>query len=119
LNNNNGLAAVAPSAIANDMASRPDSAHWPAVDRRRADRRQHERRSRATQPDALAENLAHMCTAREQQTVRLLLRGMTNKQIARALGIAEDTVKKHLQHAYRKLAVPRRALLLAARAQQP
>jgi DNA-binding NarL/FixJ family response regulator len=39
---------------------------------------------------------------------------MTNKQIAQTLGIEEDTVKKHLQHVYDKLAVRRRALVMIA-----
>jgi DNA-binding NarL/FixJ family response regulator len=39
---------------------------------------------------------------------------MTNKQIAQDLHIAEDTVKKHLQHIYRKVGVHRRALLMIA-----
>jgi DNA-binding CsgD family transcriptional regulator len=45
----------------------------------------------------------------------LLTQGMTNKQIANKLGIAEDTVKKHLQHVYKKLGVRRRALLIIDR----
>jgi DNA-binding CsgD family transcriptional regulator len=53
-----------------------------------------------------------MCTARERQTLALLLLGMTNKQIAQDLRIAEDTVKKHLQHIYRKVGVHRRVLLM-------
>lgn len=47
--------------------------------------------------------------------MRLVLRGLTNKQIAQTLGIAEDTVKKHLHRAYKKLGVRRRALLIAER----
>jgi DNA-binding NarL/FixJ family response regulator len=42
----------------------------------------------------------------------LVLLGMTNKQIAQDLRIAEDTVKKHLQHIYKKVGVHRRALLM-------
>jgi len=37
---------------------------------------------------------------------------MTNKQIARQLGIVEETVKKHLQHVYDKFGVRRRALVM-------
>lgn len=51
-------------------------------------------------------------TAREGEAVTLLREGMTNKQIARCLNIGEDTVKKHLQHAFAKLGVHRRALLV-------
>jgi DNA-binding CsgD family transcriptional regulator len=39
---------------------------------------------------------------------------MTNKQIARELGIVEDTVKKHLQHIYDKIGVRRRRVLAQA-----
>jgi two-component system nitrate/nitrite response regulator NarL len=51
-------------------------------------------------------------TTREQQIVILVREGMTNKQIGRELGIAEDTVKKHLQNIYDKIGVRRRALLV-------
>lgn len=115
-------AADAPPAVAYDMASRTDfrgGQQYPAVDRRKADRRQLDRRRQAAQPDLFADHIARTCTSREQETVRLLLSGMTNKEIAHRLAIAEDTVKKHLQHVYRKLGVRRRAVLLAARARQP
>jgi LuxR family maltose regulon positive regulatory protein len=42
--------------------------------------------------------------------------GFTNKEIARRLGIQEDTVKKHLQAVFGKLGVHRRALLALRRA---
>ena len=54
-------------------------------------------------------------TARESQAVEALGRGLTNKQIARKLGIKEDTVKKHLHRAYGKLGVRSRSQLLAER----
>ena len=53
-------------------------------------------------------------TDREMQIVGLVRQGMTNKQIGRELGIVEDTVKKHLQHIYDKMAVRRRALVMIA-----
>lgn len=52
------------------------------------------------------------CTSREREILELVRRGRTNKEIARELGIMEDTVKKHLQHVYTKLGVRRRALLI-------
>ncbi|HKQ16766.1 MAG TPA: helix-turn-helix transcriptional regulator [Steroidobacteraceae bacterium] len=90
---------------------------WPFVERRKNDRRKGDRR----RVDGLnSHNVAHLCTARERQTLALLLLGMTNKQIAQDLQIAEDTVKKHLQHIYRKVGVHRRALLmLEDRARRP
>jgi RNA polymerase sigma factor (sigma-70 family) len=78
---------------------------WPLVERRGSDRRRSDRR----QPKVLS-----TCTPRQRQILTLLLRGMTNKQIARTLGIEEDTVKKHLQHIYDKLEVRRRALVMIA-----
>ena len=76
------------------------------VERRGTDRRKWDRRRGP-------------CTAREQQVLALLLRGMANKQIAQILGIAEDTVKKHLLRAYRKIGVHRRALLIIGVAAPP
>jgi DNA-binding NarL/FixJ family response regulator len=55
-------------------------------------------------------------TKREQEIVAFLRRGLTNKEIARHLGIMEDTVKKHLQSVFGKLGVRRRTLLLLGRA---
>lgn len=51
-------------------------------------------------------------TGREAEIVAQLRQGATNKEIARRLGIQEDTVKKHLQSVYGKLGVHRRALVL-------
>lgn len=50
-------------------------------------------------------------TRRERQIVEHLRRGSTNKEIAQALGIMEDTVKKHLQSVFAKMGVHRRALV--------
>lgn len=50
-------------------------------------------------------------TRREREIVEHLRRGCTNKEIALALGIMEDTVKKHLQSVFSKLGVHRRTLV--------
>ncbi len=42
-------------------------------------------------------------TAREQEIQGLLTTGMTNKMIARELGICEGTVKIHIKNIMRKL----------------
>lgn len=42
---------------------------------------------------------------REVQALRLVARGLANKQIGRALGITERTVKVHLGNAYRRIGV--------------
>ena len=45
---------------------------------------------------------------RELDILRGIARGQANKEIARALGIAETTVKIHVQHILRKLDVSSR-----------
>lgn len=47
-------------------------------------------------------------SAREQEVLRLLSRGATNKEIAAALDISENTVKAHLKSILRKLGVTNR-----------
>ena len=47
-------------------------------------------------------------SAREQDVLKLIARGASNKEIARALDIAETTVKIHVQHILRKLGVSSR-----------
>ncbi|WP_409331017.1 response regulator [Trujillonella humicola] len=44
-------------------------------------------------------------TEREQQVLRLVGRGLANKQIARALGIREGTVKAHLGSVFQRIGV--------------
>jgi pimeloyl-ACP methyl ester carboxylesterase/DNA-binding CsgD family transcriptional regulator len=48
-------------------------------------------------------------TDRELQVLRLLAGGSSNRQIARALGIAEHTVERHAGNLYRKIAARSRA----------
>jgi DNA-binding NarL/FixJ family response regulator len=48
---------------------------------------------------------ADRLSARERQVLRLLAQGMANKQIGRALGISERTVKVHVGHVFRQLGV--------------
>ena len=57
-------------------------------------------------------------TPREQEVLALIARGMSNKLIARELGIAEKTVKTHVGHLLAKLGVADRtqAALYAVRA---
>jgi DNA-binding NarL/FixJ family response regulator len=44
-------------------------------------------------------------SARELQVLRLLAQGLANKQIGRALGISERTVKVHVGNVFRRLGV--------------
>jgi two-component system nitrate/nitrite response regulator NarL len=49
-----------------------------------------------------------LLSAREQEVVRYLCDGLSNRDIARALGLSEHTVKNHLLHIYAKLGVDSR-----------
>ena len=117
MKNTNENADTAPAAAPDTTAGadQPEVLGWPYIERRKVDRRAADRRRQASQPGALLAPESGVCTDRELQIVRLLTQGMTNKQIANKLGIAEDTVKKHLQHVYKKLGVRRRALLIIDR----
>jgi DNA-binding CsgD family transcriptional regulator len=52
-------------------------------------------------------------TAREIQIAALVVRGLTDRSIADALGISYWTVRTHLEHMFRKLEVKNRAALVA------
>jgi two-component system, NarL family, nitrate/nitrite response regulator NarL len=61
----------------------------------------------ATRPAEPADPLAQLST-REQQVLREIARGASNKEIARELCIAETTVKIHVQNILRKLGLSSR-----------
>ncbi len=44
-------------------------------------------------------------TQRESEVLRQMALGLTNKEIAKALGISYETVKEHVQHILRKIGV--------------
>jgi DNA-binding CsgD family transcriptional regulator len=44
----------------------------------------------------------------ELQVLRLVAGGATNQDVARRLSVSEATVRKHLEHVYRKLGVTNR-----------
>lgn len=69
------------------------------------------RRQLEVDPDA---RLTH----REVQIIGYVRRGFANKQIAGALAIRVDTVKKHLRNAYTKLGVHRRSEIITSAAQR-
>ncbi len=52
-------------------------------------------------------------TQRESQIARLLLEGLTNRQIAQLCSITEQTAKDHLKHIYRKMGVHHRTALIS------
>jgi len=53
-------------------------------------------------------------TGRQREIVAWAARGMSNKQIARQLGISPETVKTHLRHVFEREGVHGRMALLAA-----
>ena len=56
-------------------------------------------------------------TARQRDVLRLIVQGMSNKEIARALNLGEGTVKVHMAVLFRKLGVNRRAAVAGVGAQ--
>jgi DNA-binding NarL/FixJ family response regulator len=56
---------------------------------------------------------AAQLSPREVQALRLVARGLANKQIGRVLGITERTVKVHLGNAYRRIGVTDRTAAAA------
>jgi two-component system nitrate/nitrite response regulator NarL len=60
------------------------------------------------QPDLLKR-----LTAREQQIMILVTKGLSNKQIARDIDLTEGTVKMHLHNSYVKTNAPNRTALAA------
>lgn len=56
-----------------------------------------------TQNAPAPEHGGHPLTAREREIQGLITTGMSNKLIARELGISDGTVKIHVKHLMRKL----------------
>lgn len=69
----------------------------------------------AQSPDA---DMLELLSDRELEVLRLMAKGMSNKEIGRALWIGEATVKTHVSHVLHKLETPDRtqAVLTAIRA---
>lgn len=75
------------------------------------------------EPEAQAQeqDAAPQLSPREQEVLREIARGASNKEIARQLSIAETTVKIHVQHILRKLGLTSRvqAAVYASGGQRP
>jgi RNA polymerase sigma factor (sigma-70 family) len=61
----------------------------------------------------IAENVLTVLTDRERQIMRLVSEGLSNKEIAHRLNIADGTIKVHLHHIYQKLEISNRTALAA------
>jgi LuxR family maltose regulon positive regulatory protein len=57
--------------------------------------------------------VAELLSVREKNIMNLIARGKTNKEIARGLGIAPETVKSHVKHIFVKLDVDKRTRAVA------
>jgi LuxR family maltose regulon positive regulatory protein len=68
-------------------------------------------------PTAAVHKLPESLSAREQEILKLLAAGLTNREIADQLVISPETVKKHSASIYAKLAVSNRTEA-AARARE-
>jgi two-component system nitrate/nitrite response regulator NarL len=64
--------------------------------------------SSAPAPIAVTADAGPPLSPREQEVLRQIARGASNKEIARTLDIAETTVKIHVQHILRKLGLASR-----------
>ncbi|MBS0609826.1 MAG: response regulator [Proteobacteria bacterium] len=73
------------------------------------------------EPEAQEQDAAPQLSPREQEVLREIARGASNKEIARQLSIAETTVKIHVQHILRKLGLTSRvqAAVYASGGQRP
>jgi two-component system nitrate/nitrite response regulator NarL len=63
--------------------------------------------------NANPENALAVLTERERQIIRLVSRGLSNKEIGRRLNIADGTIKVHLHKIFQKLEVGNRTALAA------
>lgn len=61
--------------------------------------------ARALLPSAAQPDVSAGLSAREREVLALVAKGMANKQVARALGISERTVKVHLGNVFRHIGV--------------
>jgi DNA-binding CsgD family transcriptional regulator len=68
---------------------------------------------RSSGADVVAFRRRYRLSARESQIVELVCRGAANRDIARSLGIAVTTAKKHLGRIFDKVGVDSRAQLMA------
>lgn len=52
-------------------------------------------------------------SVREEQVLKLIAEGLTNRDISSGLSISESTVENHIHHIYKKLKISNRAQAVA------
>lgn len=57
--------------------------------------------------------MASLLTNREREIVELIGKGMTNKEVAKSMGISAHTVREYLKNVYRKNNLKSRAQAVA------
>jgi len=62
---------------------------------------------------AVSDNALTVLTDREQQIMRVVSEGLSNKEIGRRLNVSDGTIKQHLHHIYQKLQISNRTVLAA------
>jgi len=67
--------------------------------------------NKLVQQDGKGQEIERVLTARELEIVRLITRGLRNKEIAQHLFLSEGTIKVHLHHIYTKLHINNRLAL--------
>jgi len=95
------------SVVAPEMTSKPVAAYRGAATRAPASENLRAAVAPATQATSAESSIASL-SPRELDILRGIVRGASNKEIAREHGIAETTVKIHVQHVLRKLDVSSR-----------
>jgi DNA-binding NarL/FixJ family response regulator len=68
---------------------------------------------------ARAPDFSSVLTEREREVVSSVCAGLSNKAIGRQLKLTEGTIKVHLHHIYRKLAIQNRTALAALGHERP
>jgi DNA-binding CsgD family transcriptional regulator len=92
--------------------------HVERFERDAASRRRHGLAVVVDEPAEQGAPTAASLSAREQNVLELVARGLTDNEIAQETGISEFTVKTHLRHLYVKLEARNRAHAVALGVQQ-
>jgi len=74
--------------------------------------RQHVRSRQRHRADRQARELFALLTEREREVLSLIVEGLTNKEVGRALGLSPRTVETHRANLFEKLEAPSLAQLI-------